>query len=709
MAASPIVSREPKPFASVLIANRGEIAVRLIFACQELGIRAIAVYSDADRDAPHVRLADAAYRIGPPPARESYLNIPAIIAAAQASGTEAIHPGYGFLSENAEFADACAEASIVFIGPPPSAIRAMGSKTAAKRAAESVGTPTVPGYMGTARDLRTLQREAARIGYPVLLKATAGGGGMGQRAVERPEDFAEALASVQREALASFGDSAVFFEKLIVAPRHVEFQILGDMHGHMIHLGERECSIQRRRQKVIEESPCVALTPELRAEMGAAAVRAAQAVGYYNAGTCEFLLAEDGSYYFLEMNTRLQVEHPITEQVTGVDLVHLQLAIAAGRPLELTQEQISPRGHAIEARLYAEDPAQGYLPSSGRILVFAPPLAPGVRVDAGVSAGGEVSMNYDPMLAKLIVSAEDRSAAIDRLRWALDHFAVLGVTTNIPLLRAITDEPDFQAGQTNTAFLETHDLARGKASTQMDTETALVAAALWETLAQSTTSAATNGSTGASRRGPFNPWARGAAAMGAGGERRFIYTDATGHRRVVTLRAQPGTGAYHAWVDDAPYRFGEATSSDEGEPTALSALIERLPGPGDALTLCAEDGSRETLYLARRDYEILVWRRGAVTMLAKPRPLDVETATQGGEAQTGAQTLRAPMAGTIIKVNAQAGDVVAERQTVVVLGAMKMEHAIVAPHAARVRRVAHAAGDVVPGGEALVELEPLDG
>ncbi|HUY78972.1 MAG TPA: biotin carboxylase N-terminal domain-containing protein, partial [Ktedonobacterales bacterium] len=323
---------DARPFASVLIANRGEIAVRVIIACQELGIRAIAVYSDADRAAPHVRLADAAYRIGPPPARESYLNIPAIIAAARASGAQAIHPGYGFLSENAAFAEACADAGIVFIGPPPEAIRLMGSKTAAKRAVEAVGVPTVPGYMGGAtgakgdqRDVRTLQREAARVGYPIMLKAAAGGGGMGMRVVNRPEDFAEALAAAQREALAAFGDETVFFEKLIVAPRHVEFQILADAHGHAIHLGERECSIQRRHQKVLEESPCVALTPELRAAMGADAVRAALAAGYVNAGTCEFLLADDGSYYFLEMNTRLQVEHPITELVSGHDLVHWQL------------------------------------------------------------------------------------------------------------------------------------------------------------------------------------------------------------------------------------------------------------------------------------------------------------------------------------------------------------------------------------------------
>ncbi len=755
-AASPDPAAEARPFESVLIANRGEIAVRVIIACQELGIRAIAVYSDADRDAPHVRLADAAYRIGPPPARESYLNIPAIIAAARASGAQAIHPGYGFLSENADFAQACADAGIVFIGPPPDAIRLMGSKTAAKRAVEAVGVPTVPGYMGGVgsdqRDAQALAREAERVGYPIMLKAAAGGGGKGMRVVNRPEDLAESLAAAQREALAAFGDETVFFEKLIVAPRHVEFQILADAYGHGIHLGERECSIQRRHQKALEESPCVALTPELRARMGADAVRAALAAGYVNAGTCEFLLADDGSYYFLEMNTRLQVEHPITELVSGHDLVHLQLAIAAGRPLTIEQSAISPRGHAIETRLYAEDPAHGYLPSSGRLLVFEPPRAPGVRVDAGVSAGDEIGVNYDPMLAKLIVHADDRAAAIDRLRWALDHFAVLGVATNNALLRAIADDPDFQAGRTNTAFLETHDLGIGQpdaagldgaeaATADGAPDEALLAAALWETQAAATSVAATT--TG----GPFNPWSRAAASPNA--ERRYRYHDGVG-QRVVVLRPVAGErGVYGAWVDGAPIADGSLEGRDDLEagdplpypsptgrgiageaglrgasgtdavdrqPVRVSASIEALgDASAAAVTLivgadaAGSGGRRATLYVARRGYDVLVWRRGRSYTLAKPRPLDVESAARGGEVASGAQTLVAPMAGTVVKVNVATGDMVAARQTLVVLGAMKMEHAIAAPHAARVRRVAHAAGDVVPGGEVLVELEATEG
>ena len=470
------------PFRSVLIANRGEIAVRVITACQEMGIRAIAVYSDIDAGALHVRVADEAYPIGPAPARESYLNIPAILAVAREHGAEAIHPGYGFLSENAEFAEACRSAGVVFIGPTPEAIRLMGSKVAAKRAVEANGVPTVPGYSGERQDTATFVREAARIGYPLMIKAAAGGGGKGMRAVSNPGELEEALAAAKREALAAFGDDAVFLEKLIVAPRHIEFQILADRHGHTIHLGERECSIQRRHQKIIEESPSVALTPELRARMGEAAVRAAQSVGYVNAGTVEFLLDEAGDFYFLEMNTRLQVEHPVTESVIGLDLVRRQLLIAAGQPLALRQEQIAPRGHAIEARLYAEDPANGYLPSTGKLLVFAPPQAPGVRVDAGVRTGDDVSMYYDPMLAKLIVAAEDRPAAIERLEWALRHFAVLGVQTNTPLLEAIATSADFRAGQTTTAFLERHDLA--SLPLPPAPPDALVATALWETLAR---------------------------------------------------------------------------------------------------------------------------------------------------------------------------------------------------------------------------------
>ncbi|WIG58150.1 MAG: Biotin carboxylase of acetyl-CoA carboxylase [Ktedonobacterales bacterium] len=671
-------------FKSVLIANRGEIAVRVMAACQEMGIRAIAVYSEADRDAAHVRAADEAYCIGPAPARESYLNISAILAVAQAHGAEAIHPGYGFLSENAEFAEACARAGIVFIGPPAEAIRLMGSKTAAKRAVEAAGVPTVPGYAGEKRDAHTMRREAARIGYPVLIKAAAGGGGKGMRAVHAKEVFDEALAAAQREALAAFGDDSVFLEKLVVGPRHVEFQILADQHGNCIHLGERDCSIQRRHQKVVEESPSVALTPGLRAEMGAAAVRAAQAAGYVNAGTCEFLLDRDGRYYFLEMNTRLQVEHPVTELVTGLDLVRLQLQIAAGEPLALVQEHIAPRGHAIEVRLYAEDPANGYLPSTGTVLAFAPLRAPGVRVDAGIAAGDEVTVHYDPMLAKLIVYAPDRPAAVERLAWALERFAVLGVATNIPLLRAIADEPDFRAGDVTTAYLETHDLS---AATQPPetSPNALAAAALWETQTAAPAQAA---------HGPYNPWTS-RAALGTNTARRFRYRR-NGQDHSVSLIPATTGDSYEVEIDDQPY------PGENGDPVAATTH------PDGQIILAlgvGASGARETAHVARRGNDVLVSLRGGSYTLEKPRPLDVESASHESESASGRQTLTAPMAGTIIQVNVAEGDTVEAHRTLVVLGAMKMEHAITAPYAGRVVRVTHVAGDVVPGGEPLVELD----
>jgi 3-methylcrotonyl-CoA carboxylase alpha subunit len=676
-------------FRSVLIANRGEIAVRIIAACQELGIRAIAVYSDADRDALHTRVADVAYRIGPPPARESYLNIDAILAAAQATGADAIHPGYGFLSENADFAEACAAAGVVFIGPSPQAIRLMGSKTAAKRAVEAAGVPTVPGYAGEQRDAHTLQREALRIGYPVMLKAAAGGGGKGMRVVREPDALSEALAAAQREALAAFGDDAVFLEKLIEAPRHVEFQILADQYGHTIHLGERECSIQRRHQKIVEESPSVALTPALRAEMGAAAVRAAQASGYVNAGTCEFLLDRDGRYYFLEMNTRLQVEHPVTELVTGLDLVHLQLAIAAGETLSIAQEAITPRGHAVEARLYAEDPANGFLPSTGRVLTFAVPHAPGVRVDAGIASGDEVSVHYDPMLAKLVAYAEDRPAAVRRLAWLLEHTAVLGIATNAPLLRAIATEPDFQAGATTTAYLDTHDLTHDGASCPVPAVT-LAAAALWESLATEPAKATP---------GPYNPW-RQTVSSTASAERRQRYR-ARDEEYIVTLtpvaRLESGGEvgrelAFAVAVDGQP--LGDAP----GAP--VTAAIR----PRGAIILCLGQ-RRERCYVARRGDEVLVSLRGVSYTLHKPHALDVDTTAHTAGAASGLKSLVAPMAGTVIKVAVAEGDEVDAHQTLVVLGAMKMEHAISAPHAGRVVRLPHAAGDVVPGGEPLVELD----
>jgi 3-methylcrotonyl-CoA carboxylase alpha subunit len=667
-------------FDRVLIANRGEIAVRVIAACQELGVRAVAVYSDADRDALHVRRADEAVRIGPAPAAQSYLNIPAIIQAARASGAQAIHPGYGFLSENADFAQACAAADIVFIGPPPDAIRLMGSKIAAKRAVEAAGVPTVPGYAGSAREPRALLREAHRIGFPVMIKASAGGGGKGMRVVHEPGAFVEALEGARREAMAAFGDESVFLEKLVVAPRHVEFQILADAHGAVIHLGERECSIQRRHQKIIEESPCVALTPALRAAMGAAAVAAARAAGYVNAGTCEFLLDRDGRYYFLEMNTRLQVEHPVTEAVMGLDLVRHQLAIAAGEPLAITQEQIAPRGHAIEVRLYAEDPANQYLPSTGRLLAFEPPRAPGVRVDAGVAAGDEVTMYYDPMLAKLIVHAEDRPGAIARLRWALDHFVVLGVRTNLPLLGAIARDDAFAEGATSTDFLAARGLAALTPPASLP-PVVLVAGAVFEWLGAADATP---------QRGPFNPWSRG-GAPGAAAERRMRYREAGAEHTVLLTPQRDRPGACAARLDGAPY-------PEDG------ALLVASLRPGGELTLDVA-GHIETLRAVRADGHIVIAWRGATYSLEQPRPLDVDTAARGGDTRVGQQQLVAPMAGTIIKVQVAAGDRVAVHQTLVVLGAMKMEHAIAAPHAGRVRRIMHGEGDVVPGGEVLVELE----
>ncbi len=666
-------------FRSVLIANRGEIAVRVITACQELGIRTIAVYSDADREAAHVRAADEAYRIGPAPAAASYLNIEAILAAARLAGAEAIHPGYGFLSENAEFAEACVRAGIVFIGPPPEAIRLMGSKTAAKRAVEADGVPTVPGYAGDARDSRTLRREAERIGYPLMLKASAGGGGKGMRAVLSPDAFDEALEAARREALAAFGDDSVFLEKLLVAPRHIEFQVLADQYGTIVHLGERECSIQRRHQKVVEESPSPALTPALRAEMGAAAVRAARAAGYVNAGTCEFLLDADGSYYFLEMNTRLQVEHPVTENVTGLDLVHAQLRIAAGEPLEFEQQRIVPRGHSIEVRLYAEDPATGYLPSIGKVYTFAPPRAPGVRVDAGIASGDEVTLHYDPMLAKLIVAAEDRTAAVERLRWALDHFAVLGVATNLPLLRAIAADEAFVAGETTTAFLDTRDMSAATRPAAVSAR-ALLAAAIFERLSSAGHEP---------NAGPFNPWTRGGVRLGGAQTVRY-----TASEREYTVSLAPGAEpeSFTAVVDGKPFA--------EGETPEIVAHVR----DGGQVVLGIGPVVR-TAYVARRGGEVLVFEGGVTHVLRKPQPLDVDAAAHGVAGGSGVEQLVAPMAGTVLKVNVSEGDRVEAQQTVVVLGAMKMEHAITAPHVARVRRVPHAAGDVVPGGEVLVELD----
>ena len=442
-------------FRKVLIANRGEIALRIIRACRELGIRTVAVYSEADRESLHVRFADEDLCIGPPPARDSYLNIPRIIAAAEVTGAEAIHPGYGFLAENAEFAEICERSQITFIGPTAEQIRLMGDKAVARRTMAEVNVPTVPGSPGAVQDVEEAVRIAGDIGYPVIIKAAAGGGGKGMRVAADEASFASQFQMAQTEARAAFGDPSVYLEKYLVKPRHIEFQLLGDSHGNVVHLGERECSIQRRHQKLIEEAPSVAVTPELRQAMGDAATRGAQAIGYRSAGTIEFLLDQDGSFYFMEMNTRIQVEHPVTELVTGVDLVKEQIRVAAAEPLSERARTFSGfRGHAIECRVNAEDPARNFAPSPGTITIYHPPGGPGVRLDTHVYAGYLVPPNYDSLVAKLITYGEDRAEAIVRMRLALESFIIEGIHTTIPFLLDLMHDPHYLAGDVDTRFVE---------------------------------------------------------------------------------------------------------------------------------------------------------------------------------------------------------------------------------------------------------------
>jgi len=466
-----------RAFAKVLVANRGEIAVRVVRACREMGIRAVAVFSEADRAALHVRLADEALPIGPAPSRESYLRIDRVLDAARASGADAIHPGYGFLAENAGFARACEEAGIAFIGPRSGTIALLGEKTSARREAVAAGLPVVPGTLEPIADEEALAGEAERIGYPVMLKAAAGGGGKGLRFVAERSDLLPALARARSEAKGAFGDESVYLEKALVRPRHVEIQVLADHCGNAVHLFERECSIQRRHQKVIEESPSPLLTPELRERMGALAVALVRRVGYVNAGTLEFLVDAERNPYFLEMNTRLQVEHPVTEMVTGVDLVKLQIRIAQGEPLPFRQEDLAQRGHAIECRVYAEDPDTGFLPNPGRILALRPPGGPGVRDDSGVCEGGEVGVHYDPLVSKLVVWAESREEAIRRMRRAVSEYRILGLRTTLPFFERALAHPDFVAGAIDTAFVDTV-LASGNGRRARSVEIAVAATAI---------------------------------------------------------------------------------------------------------------------------------------------------------------------------------------------------------------------------------------
>ena len=440
-------------FKKVLIANRGEIALRVIRACRELGLQTVAVYSEADRESLHVRFADDDVCIGPPAGRESYLNIPRIIAAAEITGADAIHPGYGFLAENAEFAETCAASNITFIGPTPEQIRTMGDKATARRTAVAAGVPVVPGTPGPIEDPEEALLFAQESGFPVIIKAAAGGGGKGMRVARDAEEFLRNFTLARQEALSAFGNGDVYVERFLLKPRHVEFQVLGDTHGNVIHVGERDCSVQRRHQKLIEEAPCPVMSPELRRKMGDAAVKAARAINYVGAGTIEMLLDEDGTFYFMEMNTRIQVEHPVTEQLYGVDLVKEQIRVAAGEPLSFTT--LPPmRGHVIEVRINAEDPQRNFQPSPGLIEVFHPPGGPGIRVDTHAYAGYRVPPYYDSMIGKLIVQAGTRLEAINRMKWALDQFVIQGPATTIPFAAKIMNDPDFVKGEVDTKWLE---------------------------------------------------------------------------------------------------------------------------------------------------------------------------------------------------------------------------------------------------------------
>jgi acetyl-CoA carboxylase, biotin carboxylase subunit len=463
----------------VLVANRGEIAVRIIRACRELGIASVAVYSEADATAPHVMLADEAVLIGPAPSAQSYLKSETLIEVAKRTGCDAIHPGYGFLAERAHFAQAVEDAGLVFVGPSAHAIQAMGDKTEARRRMQAAGVPVVPGTTTPAKDAQEAARDAQEIGFPVLLKAAAGGGGKGMRVVEQASDLERAFDAASNEARSAFGDGSVYIEKYLTGPRHIEIQVLADAHGNTVYLGERECSIQRRHQKMIEEAPSSVITSELRRQMGEAAVAAAKAVDYRNAGTIEFLY-QDGGFYFLEMNTRIQVEHPVTELVTGIDLVQWQLRVAGDEPLGFTQDDVVIKGHAIECRITSEDPANGFLPSTGHITLLEVPSGPGVRWDSGIHEGSEISLYYDPMLAKLITYADDREAAIDRMQRALSELSVVGIETSVPFHMRVMREPDFRRGDIDIRYLEAHPAVAQVALDDQTARTAAIAAALLE-------------------------------------------------------------------------------------------------------------------------------------------------------------------------------------------------------------------------------------
>ncbi len=651
--------------ARLLIANRGEIACRIIRTCRRLGVRTIAVHSDADRDAMHVRLADEARAIGPAPARESYLNARAIIDAAREARADAIHPGYGFLSENAGFAGACGQAGIRFVGPGPAAIRAMGLKHEAKALVSAAGVPVVPGYMGEDQSEKTLAREAARIGFPLLVKAVAGGGGKGMRVVREAAALAEAGRGARGEAENAFGDGRLMLERFLERPRHVEVQVFADDHGRCVHLFERECSVQRRYQKIIEESPSPFIDAATRAAMTDAAVRAAKAVGYVNAGTIEFIVGADGAFYFMEMNTRLQVEHPVTERVTGLDLVEWQLRVASGETLPLAQEDIRSRGHAIEARIYSEDPRRGFLPSVGRIRRFAhPPPGDDWRVDAGVADGDAISVHYDPMIAKVIASGADRAAALDSLRRNLDRTAVFGVANNLALLRAITRNPAFAAGDVDTGFVD-RELAALTADEPPEPEAVLLAASL--ALAER-----------APPPGPApSPWAladgwrAGASAV-----------------QSVGLRA-PG------FMRLAARREGDSLVL-EGAGAAICGSVRRA---GGRFVVDAGRGARELELIRDRERLQVVGESASEIALAPAWPF--EKSAEDADAHPAS-----PLPGRVVELRVKAGDTVEKGDVLAIVEGMKMQHAVRAGRAGRVANVLARAGELVEAETVLFDIHP---
>jgi acetyl-CoA/propionyl-CoA carboxylase, biotin carboxylase, biotin carboxyl carrier protein len=656
-------------FETVLVANRGEIALRVIRTLHSLGIRAVAVYSDADAHAPHVRAADVAVRLGPAPAAQSYLSIPAVLAAVRATGAQAVHPGYGFLAENAAFATACADAGVVFVGPPPSAIAAMGDKIRAREAATAAGVAVVPGASGAGLADRNLAEVAAQVGYPVLLKPSAGGGGKGMREVHDPAALPDAVAAARREARASFGDDTLLVERLVTTPRHIEIQVLADAHGAVIHLGERECSLQRRHQKVVEEAPSPLLTPAQRARMGAAAIAVTRAVDYTGVGTVEFILSADrpDEFFFLEMNTRLQVEHPVTELVTGLDLVELQLRVAAGEPLPLTQDDVVLRGHAVEARVYAEDPSAGFLPTGGRVLALRTPVGPGVRVDSGIAAGDHVGSDYDPMLAKIVAHGPDRAAALARLDAALAGTAVLGLDTNVAFLRALLADPDVRAGHLDTGLVGRVTDTAPPVDVPPDVLSAATGAWL---LAREP-------------RGPVvDPFDV------PGGWR--VGEPAWTRRRLAVPGHDPVDVRCRGRAVDAEIAVGDAPP----QRTATG-------GDGDLLHHAVDGLTRRYALAVADDRVTWVGRDGAVWAV---HDRAAEEADADAVAGTGGP-VRAPMPGTVRLVEVTEGQQVTAGQKLVVVEAMKMEHVLTAPVDGTVRDLRARPGGAVAKDAVLLVLD----